>query len=190
MGITRIKNNQISSHCIKNTDFENVPANTIKGRVDDEPGNLEDLTPEEVRKLLKIEEGADKTCKKTVEDSGAVMESDISTEKMKFVLNEETFESNAENKLATQKSIKTYVDAAIESTLKFDVPIGTLLLYSGETQPLNFLIADGQEVSRKTYKELFKVIGTSFGHGDGINTFIIPKYLTNDDKIKYIIRVI
>ncbi len=40
----------------------------------------------------------------------------------------------------------------------------------------NWLLCHGQEVSREDYADLFALIGTDFGPGDGINTFNIPDY--------------
>lgn len=40
----------------------------------------------------------------------------------------------------------------------------------------NWLLCDGQAVSRTTYAELFALIGTNFGSGDGTTTFNVPDY--------------
>ena len=40
----------------------------------------------------------------------------------------------------------------------------------------DWLLCDGQAVSRTEYADLFAVIGTGFGVGDGINTFNVPDY--------------
>lgn len=40
--------------------------------------------------------------------------------------------------------------------------------------PEGFLLCDGQAVSRTTYADLFAVIGTTFGEGDGSTTFNLP----------------
>lgn len=53
-------------------------------------------------------------------------------------------------------------------------PIGSIKLYGGTTAPNGYLFAQGQEVSRTTYSELFSVYGTSFGEGDGSTTFNLP----------------
>ena len=52
--------------------------------------------------------------------------------------------------------------------------IGTILPYSGTTAPDNYMICDGSAISRTTYAELFAVIGTTFGAGNGSTTFNIP----------------
>jgi tail collar domain/TAT (twin-arginine translocation) pathway-exported protein len=40
--------------------------------------------------------------------------------------------------------------------------------------PAGFLPTDGRAVSRTAYRELFQVIGTTFGAGDGVTTFNVP----------------
>jgi len=59
-------------------------------------------------------------------------------------------------------------------TLQGFVPIGTLLPYAGATSPTNWLLCDGAAVSRTTYAELFNIIGTAYGAGDGSTTFGLP----------------
>jgi len=53
-------------------------------------------------------------------------------------------------------------------------PIGTIMLYGGDTAPSGFKICDGSAISRTTYADLFNIIGTSFGTGDGTTTFNLP----------------
>ena len=59
-------------------------------------------------------------------------------------------------------------------TLYADAPIGTISPFGGSTIPSGYLLCDGQTVSRTTYAELFAVIGTAFGTGDGSTTFNVP----------------
>jgi len=60
------------------------------------------------------------------------------------------------------------------------VPIGGIIMYAGgsKTDPAptlnNFLYCDGSAISRTTYSNLFNVIGTTFGAGNGSTTFNIP----------------
>lgn len=54
------------------------------------------------------------------------------------------------------------------------LPIGSMIPYGKSTAPTNWLICDGSAVSRTTYAELFAVIGTSYGVGDGSTTFNLP----------------
>lgn len=67
---------------------------------------------------------------------------------------------------------KTKLDALIvHNTL---LPVGTVMWLSGNTVPDGCLVADGAAVSRTTYAELFAVIGTTWGEGDGNTTFNLP----------------
>lgn len=54
------------------------------------------------------------------------------------------------------------------------VPIGTVAYFAMTTPPAGYLKADGAEVGRETYPELFSAIGTTFGEGDGSTTFNLP----------------
>jgi len=53
---------------------------------------------------------------------------------------------------------------------------GTIQMYAGLTAPDGYLICDGSVVSRITYKNLFDVIGTIYGAGNGSTTFSIPNF--------------
>lgn len=52
--------------------------------------------------------------------------------------------------------------------------VGTIKAYGGSTAPVGWLICDGSAISRELYAELFGVIGTTYGAGDGSTTFNIP----------------
>lgn len=57
------------------------------------------------------------------------------------------------------------------------LPIGTQIpVGTADTTklPTNWLVCDGRAVSRTAYKDLFNVIGTSYGPGDGSTTFNLP----------------
>lgn len=51
---------------------------------------------------------------------------------------------------------------------------GMIIEYGGATAPDGWLICDGSAVSRSTFSELFAVVSTSFGLGDGSTTFNLP----------------
>ena len=56
-----------------------------------------------------------------------------------------------------------------------DLPIGAQFAYSSATNiPEGCLVCDGSAVSRTDYSELFAVIGTTYGEGDGSTTFNLP----------------
>ena len=54
------------------------------------------------------------------------------------------------------------------------VPIGGIVQFGGSTAPSNWLICNGDAVSRTTYADLFTALGTSYGSGDGSTTFNVP----------------
>lgn len=54
------------------------------------------------------------------------------------------------------------------------VPTGGIMPYAGSTAPSQFLLCQGQAISRTTYADLFAVIGTTYGSGDGSTTFNVP----------------
>lgn len=51
---------------------------------------------------------------------------------------------------------------------------GAIFPFAGSTSPDGFLICDGQAVSRDEYDDLFAVIGTIYGSGNGTTTFNLP----------------
>lgn len=53
-------------------------------------------------------------------------------------------------------------------------PVGMVAPYAGSTAPDYWLLCDGSAVSRTTYANLFAVIGSTFGAGDGSTTFNLP----------------
>lgn len=57
------------------------------------------------------------------------------------------------------------------------VPLGSILPFAGNGDlPSGYLLCDGQTVSRTMYPDLFNVIGTTYGAGDGSTTFNLPDY--------------
>ena len=53
-------------------------------------------------------------------------------------------------------------------------PAGAIEAYAGSTAPTGWLLSYGQAVSRTTYANLFAVISTTYGSGDGSTTFNLP----------------
>jgi microcystin-dependent protein len=51
---------------------------------------------------------------------------------------------------------------------------GLVLPYAGSSAPTGWLLCDGAEISRTTYSDLFALIGTTYGVGNGSTTFNIP----------------
>lgn len=73
-------------------------------------------------------------------------------------------------------------DTITDGTTKWEVkrfggggtPVGTIIMYAANTIPDGYLLCDGSAVSRTDYAELFKVIGTTWGAGNGSTTFNLP----------------
>ena len=49
-----------------------------------------------------------------------------------------------------------------------------IVAYGGSSAPTGWLLCDGSAVSRTTYANLFAVVGTTYGVGDGATTFNLP----------------
>ena len=62
----------------------------------------------------------------------------------------------------------------LNNNFNYCVPTGGIVEYAGATAPNGWLLCDGSEISRTTYADLFEVIGTTFGEGDGSTTFNLP----------------
>ena len=69
-------------------------------------------------------------------------------------------------------ALKEDVEEEFENLIT--VPIGGGLDFYGRTAPEKYLFADGSAISRTEYAELFAVIGTTYGAGDGSTTFNLP----------------
>ena len=54
------------------------------------------------------------------------------------------------------------------------VSAGFISSFAGSSAPVGWLICDGSAVNRTTYADLFAVIGTTYGAGDGSTTFNLP----------------
>ena len=53
-------------------------------------------------------------------------------------------------------------------------PVGTMLMWATDTAPTDYILCFGQAISRTTFSDLFGVIGTVYGIGDGSTTFNVP----------------
>lgn len=56
-------------------------------------------------------------------------------------------------------------------------PIGAITMWGVATPPRGWLICNGAEVSRTEYADLFAVIGTYYGSGNGSTTFNLPNLM-------------
>lgn len=66
-------------------------------------------------------------------------------------------------------------DAFATLFVRIGTPTGALLAWPvGTSTPAGYLIANSQAVNRTVYANLFSVIGTTYGAGDGTTTFNLP----------------
>ena len=77
-----------------------------------------------------------------------------------------------------------YIWAPVSSgatVLGVNFPLGGYIYLSApQTPPTGFLPCDGRAISRTVYKDLFALIGTTYGAGDGSTTFNIPDFDDTD----------
>ena len=75
----------------------------------------------------------------------------------------------------TQKTLATTKGGTGKT---YDVmPTGAIIVWTTTSAPTGFLLCDGSAVSRTTYSDLFDVVGTTYGVGDGSTTFNVPDLL-------------
>jgi microcystin-dependent protein len=60
---------------------------------------------------------------------------------------------------------------AVQETI---ISSGSIQMFAGSTAPNGWLVCDGSTVSRKTYGDLFKILGTTYGSGNSNTTFTLP----------------
>ena len=88
-----------------------------------------------------------------------------------------------ENIFITKDNIETILsllkDHLDENQIKINTGgtsgnIGEIFFWSISEPPDDALFCDGSEISREEYRDLFNVIGTIYGNGDGETTFNLP----------------
>ena len=82
-------------------------------------------------------------------------------------------------KVGVVKPDGTTITVDSNGTLTCDVktiaPVtGEIKWFAFKTVPTGYLVCNGAQVSRTTYADLFKAIGTTFGSGNGSTTFNLP----------------
>src|SRR5262245_19764760 len=71
-------------------------------------------------------------------------------------------------------NLEPMVDPTIPDPSVTAVPTGGIIAYGFTTAPSGFLLCDGTPVSRMTFDDLFAIIGTAYGAGNGTTTFNLP----------------
>ncbi len=104
-----------------------------------------------------------------------------------------TLSSNSDAKLATQKALKTYIDAAVQAEVQnriaaintvtnridnfgYPIPTGTVFYLASLTVPTGYIIADGSFVSKDQYYNLYIALGGEANPYGGVTstTFKLP----------------
>lgn len=65
----------------------------------------------------------------------------------------------------------------IQALANIIAPVGCVQAFAGSTTPQGWLLCDGSAVSRTDYADLYAVIGTTYGDGDGSTTFNVPNLI-------------
>ena len=60
------------------------------------------------------------------------------------------------------------------SGIGLSLPSGMIMPFAGENIPQGWLLCNGQQVSRNSFRDLFNAIGEIYGNGDGSSTFHVP----------------
>lgn len=73
-------------------------------------------------------------------------------------------------------SVSTTVTSSLKTLLNKLWKIGDIKASVKNANHDNWFLCNGQAINRVTYSELFALIGTKFGAGDGTTTFNLPDY--------------
>lgn len=70
----------------------------------------------------------------------------------------------------------TKLKLEMQKKINSALPLGSIIPFAGSQNklPSTYLFCDGSEVSRAEYADLFNIIGTMYGEGDGSTTFNLP----------------
>lgn len=80
--------------------------------------------------------------------------------------------SDVENKATS----RTNLDVFSKAETRQMAPSGAVVGFAMTSAPVGWLKGNGAAVSRTAYADLFAAIGTTYGAGDGFNTFNLPDY--------------
>jgi len=78
--------------------------------------------------------------------------------------------------IAATDTLETPATSTLEIEPIINYLVGEIKLFAGSQIPAGWFLCNGQTVSRTTYSGLFRVIGTTFGAGDGSTTFTLPDF--------------
>lgn len=76
--------------------------------------------------------------------------------------------------LPNKGTARDNLDVFSKSETRQMAPVGEIAHFARSSAPTGWLKANGAAVSRTAYADLFAAIGSTFGAGDGFNTFNLP----------------
>jgi len=95
--------------------------------------------------------------------------------------------------LSTQENDKDYhlppSHPIVEYSDNITILTGNIVLNTLDNVPEGYLLCDGSEISRNTYSDLFKAVGTFYGVGDKKDTFSLPNLQDDNNTSHYIIKI-
>lgn len=80
--------------------------------------------------------------------------------------------SDVPDKILARQNLNVF---SKDETKANGLPPGTIVYFAMNKAPTGFLKANFAAVSRTVYADLFAAIGTTYGAGDGVNTFNVPE---------------
>ena len=95
------------------------------------------------------------------------------TNKIDTKTDQDVFQSVIQGK-ADKTDLENRMAELEQEIAKRGAPVGTIEYFAMAIPPAGYLLANGAEVGRSTYPDLFDAIGTTFGEGDGETTFNLP----------------
>lgn len=82
-----------------------------------------------------------------------------------------------QNKLGVDNDSDTSTIDYRVRTLESEItPSGVVSMFAGAAAPTGWLLCNGAAVSRTTYADLFAVVGSTYGAGNGSTTFNVPDF--------------
>lgn len=149
---SRIKNwnaGEILTASDLNAEFNNILTNSI-------PTSFEDLSSNEAAMQQQTDPGTPGSASLATSLAGEL-------ERIRYVL--------------AQIKGTTYWYSSSTTSIATLPPIGSIMPYAGTTVAnTNFLLCNGQAISRTTYATLFALIDERFGQGDNSTTFNLPDF--------------
>lgn len=85
-----------------------------------------------------------------------------------------SIEINSDGEMSPRTRLASVPYAYKAEAANNSVPTGVIMAWTTDSPPAGWLICNGAAISRATYTNLFAIIGTTYGSGDGVSTFNLP----------------